>query len=55
VTNVHRYFSLHDRRVMIMHYVSRSFIFPVVMSVLDWVCVFIRKTIERVDFVPHML
>jgi hypothetical protein len=40
-----RYFSVHDRRVMIMHYISRSFIVPVVMSVLDWVCVFIRETI----------
>jgi hypothetical protein len=41
--------------VMIMHYIFRSFIFPVVMSVLDWVCVFIRETIQRVDFVTHML
>jgi hypothetical protein len=30
-------------------------IFPVVMSVLDWVCVFIREMIQRVDFVTHML
>jgi hypothetical protein len=41
--------------VIIMHYISRSFIFPVVMSVLDWVCVFIRETIQRVDFATHML
>jgi hypothetical protein len=26
-----------------------------VMSVLDWVCVFIRETIHRVDFVKRML
>jgi hypothetical protein len=40
---------------MIMHYISGSFIFPVVMSVLDWVCLFIRETIQRVNFVTHML
>jgi hypothetical protein len=34
---------------------SRSFIFPVVMFILDWVYVFIRETIQRVDFVTHML
>jgi amidophosphoribosyltransferase len=33
----------------------RSFIFPVVMSILDYVCVFKRETIQRVDFVTHML
>jgi hypothetical protein len=43
------------RRVMIMHYISRSFVFPVIMSVLDWVCVFIREAIQRVDFVTQML
>jgi hypothetical protein len=36
-------------------YISRSFIFPVVMSVLDWICMFILGTIHRVDFVTHML
>jgi serine/threonine protein kinase len=41
--------------VMMMHYISRSFIFPVVMSVLDWLCVFIREMIQIVDFVTHML
>jgi hypothetical protein len=49
-----RYFSFHDRLVMIMHDISRSFIFPLVMSVLHWVCVFIRETIQRVDFITHM-
>jgi hypothetical protein len=29
--------------------------FPVVMSVLDWVCVFIRETIQIIDFVTHLL
>jgi uncharacterized protein with WD repeat len=26
----------------------------VVMSVLDWVCMFIRKTIQRIDFIAHI-
>lgn len=30
-------------------YISRSFISPVVMSVLDWVFVLIRETMQRVD------
>jgi hypothetical protein len=38
-----------------MHFISRSFIFPAVMSLLDWVCVFLRETIQTVDFVTHML
>jgi hypothetical protein len=38
-----------------MHCISGSFIFPVVMSVLDCVCVFVRESIQRVDFVTHML
>jgi hypothetical protein len=41
--------------IAIMHYISRSFIFPVAMSVLDWVCVFVRETIQRGDFVIPML
>jgi hypothetical protein len=44
-----------DYRSMIMHYISRSFIFPIVMSILDWVCLFIREIIQRVDFVTQML
>jgi hypothetical protein len=40
---------------VIAGYISKYFIFPVVMSSLDWVCVFIRETIQRVDFVTHML
>jgi hypothetical protein len=40
---------------MIMHYISRSINIPLVMSILDWVCVFIRETIQREDFVTHML
>jgi hypothetical protein len=35
--------------------VTIYFIFPVIMSVLDWACVFIRETIQRVDFVTHVL
>jgi hypothetical protein len=41
--------------VRIMHCISRSFNSPVFVHVLDWVCVFIRETIQRVDFVIHML
>jgi hypothetical protein len=40
---------------MIMHNIYRFFSIPVVMSFLDWVCVFIRETIQRVDFVTHIL
>jgi signal transduction histidine kinase len=36
-------------------YISRSFVSRVIMSVLDWIYVFIRETIQRVDFVTHML
>jgi hypothetical protein len=46
-----RLMSKGDRCVMIMHYIYRSFNSPVVLSLLDWVYVFISETIQRVDFV----
>lgn len=43
----HAYISL--LLCIILRRLSWKFFFPIVISVLDWVCVFMNETIQRID------